>query len=334
VNTGAKKPLGVSDAMHGAAQSPSKLDNIFGRTVGQRALGFGPHKLIGIELWGIGWKSIHMEPLVLANELFDDDAPVDGATIPEQHNRSAQVPQKVTQEADDLHPGNIGTVETEVKSKALARWGDTDCGDGRNPLPRVPVSEDRRMANRCPGLAHVRDEEESAFIEEYEMGPKSLGFFLSSVTDAFSSVRWLARFSAWLGAPVSATSILGPSSLATHDRSDTESRNVSRSAWQFAAESIALSYSLLRQHLAPAVRGACAFAIWTTLAGARASVWPAGLLPHLGESPGPNVPPSLSRRSASRPQTGRSCQPAKELRLDVFVLLAVEGFHGVACPLA
>jgi hypothetical protein len=195
------------------------------------------------------------------------------------------------------------------------------------------VFKDRGMANRRPGLAHVRDEEESAFIEEYEMGPKSLGFFLSPVTDASSSLRWLARFSAWLGAPVSATSILGPSSLATHDRSDTESRNVSRSAWQFAAKSIALSYSLLRQHLAPAVRGACASAIWTTLAGARASVWPAGLLPHLGESPGPNAPRSLSKRSASRPQTGRSCHPAAELRLDVFVLLAVEGFHEVACPI-
>jgi hypothetical protein len=196
------------------------------------------------------------------------------------------------------------------------------------------VSEDRRMANRCPGLAHVRDEEKSAFIEEYEMGPKSLGFFLSPVTDAFSTARWLARFSAWLGAPVSATSILGPSSLATHDRSDTQSRNVSRSAWQFAAGSIALWYSLLRQHLAPAVRGVCVSAIGTTLAGALASVWPAGLLPHLDESLGPNAPRSLSRRSAWRPQTGRSCQPAARLRLDVFELLAVEGFHGVACPLA
>ena len=333
MNARPKKPLGVSDAMHGAAQSPSKLDNIFGRTVGQRALGFGPHKLIGIKLWGIGWKSMHMEPLVLANELLDDDTPVDGAAIPEQYHRSAQVSQKVTQEADDLHPRNIGAVETEVKSEALARWGDTDCGDGRNPLPRVAVSEDRGTADRCPSLAHVRDEEESAFIKEYEMGPKSLGFFLTPVTDASSSVRWLARFSAWLGAPVSATSILDPSSLAIHDRSDTESRNVSRSAWQFAAESIALSYSLLRQHLAPTVRGACAFAIWTTLAGARASVWPAGLLPHLGESPGPNAPRSLSKRSVSRPQTGRSCQPAAELRLDVFVLLAVEGFHEVACPI-
>src|SRR5207253_6376190 len=117
---------------------------------------------------------------------------------------------------------------------------------------------------------------------------------------ASSSVRWLARFSAWLDAPASAMSILDPTSLAIHDRSDRKSRNVSRSAWQCAAESIALSYSPLRQHLAPTVRGACAFVSWTIVAGARALVWPAGLLPHLGESPGPNAPRSLSKRSASR----------------------------------
>ena len=111
-------------------------------------------------------------------------------------------------------------------------------------------------------------------------------------------------------------------------------RNVSRSAWQFAAESIALWYSLPRQHLAPTVAGACAFATWTTVAGAQAWVWPAGLRPHLGESPAPNAPRSLSKRSVSRLQTGMFCQLAKELRLGVFVLLVVEGFHGVAYPVA
>ena len=320
--------------MNSAAESTCKLNQVLWRTIGQRVFGFGPHKLIGIEFWGIGRKSMYMEPLVLANELLNDEAPVDGAAIPEQHNRSAQVAQKVTQETDDLHPRNIGAVETEVKAKPLARWGDTDCGDGRNPLPRVAVSEDRGMADRRPGLAHVRDEEESAFVEEYEMGPKSLGFFLTRATAVSSSVRWLARFSAWLGAAVSATSILDPSSLATHDRSDSESRNASRSAWQFAAESIALWYSPPRQRHAPTGAGGCEFATWTTVAGVPALVWAAGLLPHLGESPGPNALRSLSKRSALRPQPGTSCQLAAERRLDVFVLLAVEGFHGVACPIA
>jgi len=333
VNAGPKKSLGVSDAMHSAAQLAAKLDNIFGRAIGQRVFGLGPYKLIRIKFWGIGREPMHMEPAVVAKEFLDDCAPVDGAAIPQQHNRCAQMPEEVAQKGDDLHPRDVGGMEAKVKSKPLSRWGDSDSGDGRNPLPPVAVSEDGGTADRRPGLAHVRNKEESAFVEEYEMGAKSLGFFLSPATDASSSVRWLARLSVWPGAPASATSIRDPSSPATHGQGDTESRNVSRSAWQFAAESIALSYIPPRQHLAPTVAGACAFATWTTVAGARALVWAAGRLPHLGESPGPNAPRSLSKRSASPPQTGTSCQPAAKLQLDVFALLAVEGFHGVACPI-
>jgi hypothetical protein len=70
------------------------------------------------------------------------------------------------------------------------------------------------------------------------------------------------------------------------------------------------------------------------VAGARALVWAAGLLPHLGEPSGPNALPNLSKRSMSQPPTGTSCQPATEPWLDVFGLLIVEGFHGVACFIA
>jgi len=320
--------------MDSATEAASKLNDVLWRTVGQRVFGFGPHKLIGVEFWGIGWKSMHMEPLVLANKLLDDDASVDGAAIPQQHNRSAQMAQEVTQESDDLHPGNIGCVETEVKSKPLARRGDGDGRDCRNSLPAVAVPNDRGVANRRPSLAHVRDEEEAAFVEEDEMGPKSSGFFLTPATPASSSVRWLARFSAWPGAPASATSILNPSSLATHDRRDRESRNVSRSAWQYAAESIVPWCTRLRQLHAPTVRGACVFVPWTSVVGGRVPVWAAGLLPRHGGSPAPNAPPNLSKRLAWRPQTGTSCQPAAAPSLDVFALLTVEGFPGVACPLA
>ena len=320
--------------MHSAAQLAAKLDNIFGRAIGQRVFGLGPYKLIRIKFWGIGREPMHMEPAVVAKEFLDDCAPVDGAAIPQQHNRCAQMPEEVAQKGDDLHPRDVGGMEAKVKSKPLSRWGDSDSGDGRNPLPPVAVSEDGGTADRRPGLAHVRNKEESAFVEEYEMGAKSLGFFLSPATDASSSVRWLARLSVWPGAPASATSIRDPSSPATHGQGDTESRNVSRSAWRSVAGSTTPWYIPPPQHLAPGVGGACASETGTTGAVGQASVWAEARLLHPGESPGPNAPLSLSKRSEWRPQTDTSCQPAAEPRPDFFVLLAVEGFHGVACPLA
>ena len=334
MNAGPKKLLGVSDAMHRAAQSAAKLDNIFGGSIGQTVFGFGPYKLIRVKFWGVGREPMRMEPGVVAEKLLDDCAPVDGAAIPQQHNRCAQMAEEVAQKADDLHPRDVGGMETKVKSKPLSRWGNSDGGDGRNPLPPVAVSEDGGTAHRRPGLAHVRNEEESAFVEEHEMGPKSLGFFLSSATDASSSVGWPPRLSAWPGAPASAMSIRDPSSPATHGRGDTEFRNVSRSAWRSVAGSTTPWYIPPPQHLAPGVRGACASETGTTGAVGQASVWAEARLLHPGESPGPNAPLSLSKRSESRPRTDTSCQPAGEPRPDFFVLLAVEGFHEVACPIA
>lgn len=225
-------------------------------------------------------------------------------------------------------------METKVKSKPLSRWGDRNGGDGRNPIPLVAVSEDGGTADRRPGLADVRNEEEAAFVEEYQMGPKSLGFFLSSATDASSSVGGPARLSVWPGAPASARSIRAPSSPATHGRGDTELRNVSRSAWRSVAGSTDPWYIPPPQRLAPGAAGACVSETGTTGAVGQASVWAEARLLHRGESLGPNAPLSLSKRSESRPRTDTSCQPAAKLWPDFFVLLAVEGFHGVACPIA
>jgi hypothetical protein len=334
MNTGSKESLGASNTVDGAEESAAKLNDILGRTVGQSTLGIGPHEFVGVELWGIGGKPMHMQPLVLAQKLLDDDAPVDGATIPKQYNRSEQVPEKMAQESDDLHTGNVGAVETEVKSKPLPQRGDSDGRDRRNPIPFVAVSEDGCPPDGCPGLADVRDEEEPAFVEEYQMGPKSSSFFLYAATPLSSSGRWLARLSVWPDVPAFGTSIGDPSSPATHGPGGNESRSASRSAWQSAVGSTGLSCILLRGRLFPAIAQARASGTGKAAADGQVLAWAGERLPHLGESSGPNAPQSLSRRLESRLRTDTSCRLAADLRLDVFVLPAAEGFHGVSCPIA
>ena len=126
MNAGPKKPLGVSDAMDGAAESASKLNDVLGCTVGQSTLGLGPHELVWVKLRGIEREPVNMDPLVPAQELLDDDAPVGGDAIPKEYERSAHVPEKVAQESENFHAGDVGTVETEVKSKPLPRRRDGD----------------------------------------------------------------------------------------------------------------------------------------------------------------------------------------------------------------
>lgn len=330
MNARPKKSLGVSNAVDCATESASKLNDVLGRTVGQGVFGLGPHELVRVKLRGIGREPMHMEALVAAQKLLNDEAPVDGAAIPKKYNRPAQVPEKVVQESDDLHAGDVDAVQTEVKSKPLPQRGYGDGRDGRNPIPLIAVSEDGRLPDRCPGLADVRDEEEPAFVEKYEMGPKSSGFFLYSATRISSSGRWFPRLFVWPDVAASATSIRDSSSPATHGLGGSESRNAFRSAWQSAAGSRGLSCNLLRKRLCSVVAAACASGTGRTAADDQVLVLTEERLPHLGESSGPNVLQSLSRSLESRPQIDTFCQLAVELRLDVFVLPAAERCHEVA----
>jgi len=319
--------------MDGAAEAVPQVGDISGRAIGQCALGVVPDKFVRVEFRGVSRKAMDPEPFVLVEKLTDDDAPVDRAAVPQEHDRPAQMPQEMAQETDDLHAGDVGCVETEVKSKTRARGGHGDGGDGGNSISPIAVSEDGGLADRRPGLADVRNEEEPAFVEEDEMGPKSLGFFLYSATRISSSGRWPPRPFAWPGAPVFATSIPNSASPATHGPGGSGSRNAARSVWICAAGSTVGSCILPPEDLVLATVTACVSGTATVAVDARASAWAGEPLCLPGGSSVSSAPQSLWRSSGSRPPTDTSCQTAARQRHGVFVLRAVEGFHGVACPI-
>lgn len=111
MNAGPKQSLRSAHAVKRAAEAAPKFRDVLWCAVGQRILGFGPDELIRVDLRGVCRKAMGVKSLVLAQELLDDDALVDGAAIPEQDNRSPQVPEEVAQESNDLHSGDVGRVQ-------------------------------------------------------------------------------------------------------------------------------------------------------------------------------------------------------------------------------
>ena len=292
MNARPKPPLGVANTRESPAESASKFTDVLGRPVGQRVLGLCPDELIRVQLRGIGREPMHMEPLVSVQKVVDADAPVNGATIPEEQERPAHVLEEVAQESDHLHPRDVGAVEPEVQSKSCACGGDGNGRDGGEPISLVAVPEDWRIPDRGPGLADVRDKEEPAFVEKDEMGPKSSGFLLYVATRLASSGRWRPRFSVWLDVPASDTSSPDSSSPATHGPGGSEFRNASRSAWRSAAGSTGLSCIPPRERRSPAVVATCASATGTTVADVQALTGAGVRWPRPGGSAGPNAPPS------------------------------------------
>lgn len=296
-------------------------------------LGLGPDKLIRIDFWGIGREAVDPKPLMLAKEILHDDAPVDCAAVPKKHHRSTQMPEEVAQEGDDLHAGDIVRVETKVKPETPLGRGYGDAGDDGNPIPPVAMLKKGGLPNRRPGLADVRDEEESAFVEKDEMGPKFLGFFLNAANRVSSSARWLSRPVAEPAAPASDRSSPSPASPATHGQDDSVFRNVSRSAWICAAESTGPSYILRTGNPLPATATAGASVMAPASADVQEQAWAEVLSSHPRGELEPSAPPNLLRNSESRLLIDRSCRTEAGLWPAPFASGAARGIQGVSFPI-
>lgn len=151
-----------------------------------------------------------MEAFLISNKIPNDNTPMDRAPIPKENDGSAQMLEEASQKSDDLHSCDIVCMATEVKSQTFSGWGYGNAGDDGNPISFVAMLENRSFSDRRPSLADIRDEEKSAFIEEDEMGSKSLRFFLCEANRTSSSVRWWIRPVAEPVAPVSGRSNPSP----------------------------------------------------------------------------------------------------------------------------
>ena len=319
--------------MNRTTQLRPKRRDVLWRAIGESVLCLGPDELIRIEFWGIGGKAMHMEPLVFLNELSDDDAPVDRAAVPKEHHRASQVPQKVTQESNDLHASDVARVEAKIQSETLSGWRHGDAGDNGNPIPPIAVLENRSLPDWCPGLTDVRDEEEAGLVEKDEMGPKFLGFFLNAANRVPSSARWLSRPVAKPAAPVSGRSSPSPASPATHGLDDSVFRNISRSAWICAAGSTGPSYILRTGNPLPATAAAAASVGALASAGVQKQAWAEVLSSHPCDEPEPSVPPNLLRNSGSRLLIDRSCRTEAGQWPALAACAVARGIQGVSFPL-
>ena len=93
--------------------------------VGHRSLHVVPDQLIRVKFWGIGWQPICVKPGVTLKEIGDDPGSVRLSTVPEQDDRSANVPQKMPEKLNDLWGTNVlAWMKLTIQSKASVSWGD------------------------------------------------------------------------------------------------------------------------------------------------------------------------------------------------------------------
>lgn len=183
------------------------MSQIFRRAVGGGPLELRPHKLVRIELGRVGWKALRVQARILFKTFPHARPSMHISVVPQKNHGAAQVAKQVPQELCDLRVADVlARMKADVKPHPLPFWRDAERREGRCFCPVAGAAKKRRLASRRPRAHDVGNQQKPALIEEYEMGAKYLGFFLSEATRRASNARWPLRRARGLAFPASDSS--------------------------------------------------------------------------------------------------------------------------------
>lgn len=136
-----------------------------------------------------------MQPTKAAAESANRFALVNASVVPDDDDVTAEMLQQMANERADFCLLDVLTVESVIEPGPLAPVTDRDSRDDGNAIVALMVTVDRSLSARCPRLADRRDEQESGFIYEDDVGPQPRRvFFMRGQSLRFhSSMRASSR---------------------------------------------------------------------------------------------------------------------------------------------
>src|SRR6266511_3298089 len=193
--------LRAPDAAGISSQASAEVACVPQQAVGEVAFEVVPDLLGRIKLRSIGWELLQMHPGIPRAHHVDDGSLVNDATVPEEHDLSSQMPQQRPEELGHVNGLEAVRLPAEIQPYGPTCRGHREGSQGRDAVMLVVVAHARRLSLRRPGAPARGDEQQAALIQEGEMGPKSLGFFLSPATGSAANGQWLSRGVGWAAAP-------------------------------------------------------------------------------------------------------------------------------------
>jgi hypothetical protein len=269
---------------------------------------------------------------MLRQKLLHLFAAVDGPTVPEQKDGSAQVLEQVFEKGPHIQSVEIPAAKLCIERQTFPVGRQSKGTDGRDPILFVEMIENRGFSPGGPSPGHGRGQQEPRFIEKDQMGPKSLRFFLNTATAAASNVQSPPRYVARLDAQASDSSTPSPPVISTRGWDDRWYQSVSGSPRQSVSTSKD-PFGTLRPmdlpaaplSIGPSARGR----VWE---GAQESAWNVGPWTLT-----PDTPAAIGRENSwtlplDAPHPTKWPFPVSTTRWRVAFAFPVRfGFHGVSC---
>src|SRR5208337_4860039 len=173
-----------------------------------------PHAFIRVQFRGVRRKGLQVQTGGVGKKFPHRITTMDLTVVKQNDEMAMDLMQQVAEERRHFFALNIVLVELAVQRTMEAFRADGNTGDGRDAIVTVPMTHDRRLSHRTPGLTDRGNQEESRFVDKDEMGCQPCGvFFTRGQTDRFhvvvaASSRSTARRSGfWWLQPISCRSL-------------------------------------------------------------------------------------------------------------------------------
>ena len=158
-----------------------KFTDVVGAVVRETvAFRMAPQRFHGVEFGRVGRQVLEKHIAAPGSPAFDQQRAMRLQIVEQHDHRSTHVTPDLLQEPQHLTAADrFFCVQTDEgrESPPLGRDGDRpDC----RHLARVAgaMNQLRRLANECPGSPHVRRQQQTAFIDEHEVGLAATRLFL------------------------------------------------------------------------------------------------------------------------------------------------------------
>jgi len=198
-NAAAKSRGRFASAVDGTDEGVHQLVDVVRATIGHISLGQRPDAFVRIEFRRIRREVLDMETGMPTLEFRQRFSVVSCRIVEDGDHWTPQVSKKIAEEHAHLL-ANVVEVKLVEKAQMLALRTDRDSRDDGDFVPSVVMPMHRGVAPRCPGLDHIRDQQEPGFVGKDDVGtqPRSV-FFTRGQSFRFqrsiaSSSRSTARF--------------------------------------------------------------------------------------------------------------------------------------------
>jgi hypothetical protein len=148
--------------------------------IGESVLEMVPDALVGIQLWGIGWKRHQVKAAGTKEEFLDRITAVDLTIVPHDDQLTRDLLQEIAQKQGSLFSLDVVLVDVAVQCAVEAPRADGDTRDGGDAVVTRAMPQDRCLACGAPRLAHGWNQEEAGFVDEDDMGRQPGGVFFTA----------------------------------------------------------------------------------------------------------------------------------------------------------